>query len=204
MPAQPQCSGFVRHNMETMHLMKLLFLLAPILTYGQSIDTRLPVDSFSDSRFNIDVNGFHGKLKADTTYYDDGKIASIGHYAIDKKSITSGNQDGLWTKYYHNGQIKSQGNYAMYSALYYTSLTRTKRLEHSYKTGVWTYYYENGQTKAKGQYQIITQIANTGIPDQYRKTPVITDSWTFFNSDGTIVVEKTKLIGEIEHSPNGD
>ena len=203
-PVLRQALSVVHHNTETMNLMKLIFLLAPILTHGQSIDTGRLGDSCSDRRFNIDIIGIHGKLKSDTTYYNDGKIASIGHYAIDKKSITSGNQAGLWTKYYNNGQIRSRGNYEIYSALYYISATKTRRLDHSYKTGVWTYYYENGQTKAKGQYQIITQKANTGIPDQYKKIPAITDSWIFLNSDGSVAVDKTKLIAEIEHNPNCD
>jgi len=191
-----------------MKLLKFILLLTPILTFGQQKNTEsravFNVYDFSDSRFDIDSTGFHGINKTDTTYYTDGKIASIGHYAVDKNSRMSGNKFGLWTKYYHNGQIESQGNYDMYSLLYYQSSKKGRRIESSYKTGKWVYYYENGQIKAIGTYQTIISKANTGIDNQFQKSSLTTNDWKFFNSDGSKSNHKGKLIADIEYNPNCD
>ena len=52
-------------------------------------------EDFSDSRFEMDETGFHDKMKVDTTFFTDGKIAVIGHYAIDKSGRMSGKKVGL-------------------------------------------------------------------------------------------------------------
>jgi antitoxin component YwqK of YwqJK toxin-antitoxin module len=191
-----------------MQVLKFIFLLTPIVTLGQRNDTTvktiLNIYDFSDSRFDIDSNGFHGTTKEDTTYYTDGKIASIGHYAIARNSRMSGNKFGVFTKYYNNGQIKSQGSYAMQSLLFYLSPAKGLRLESSYKIGAWTYYYESGQIQAKGKYQIVTSKASTGIPNQYSKNSTTTDEWLFFNPDGSKAIDKQKLIAGIEWNPNCD
>jgi len=123
----------ISNNIDTMKLLKFILLLTPILTFGQQKNTDsstvFNVYDFSDSRFDIDSSGFHGINKTDTTYYTNGKIASIGHYAVDKNSRMSGNKFGLWTKYCHNGQIESQGNYDMYSLLYYQSPKKDEELK---------------------------------------------------------------------------
>ena len=198
----------INNNIETMKLLKFTLLFTPILTFGQQKNTEsktvFNVYDFSDSRFDIDSSGFHGIIKADTTYYTDGKIASIGHYAVDKKSRMSGNRFGLWTKYYHNGQIESQGNYDMYSLLYYQSPKKGRRIESSYKIGKSIYYYENGQVKAIGAYQIIISKANTGIDNQFHISSLTTSDWKFFNSDGSKSSDKDKIIADIEYNPNCD
>jgi hypothetical protein len=154
--------------------------------------------------FDIDSSGFHGNSKVDTNYYTDGKIASIGHYAVDKNSRMSGNRFGLCTKYYHNGQIESQGNYDMYSLLYSQSSNKGRRVEISYKVGEWIYYYENGQIKATGKYQTVISKANTDIGSLFHKSSSMTSDWKFFNPDGSKSNDKEKLIAEIEHNPNCD
>lgn len=87
-----------------MHLLRFLLLLIPTWTFGQQDNeksqTSFNIYDLSDSRFDIDSNGFHGVNKADTNYYTDKKIASIGHYAVDKNLGISGNKFGLLTKYY--------------------------------------------------------------------------------------------------------
>lgn len=190
-----------------MRLLKFL-LLIPVLTFGQhnneKSQTFFNIYDFSDSRFDIDSNGFKGTNKADTNYYTDKKIASIGHYAVAKNGRMSGNKFGLWTKYYHNGQIESEGNYDMYSLLYYQSPTKGRRLENSYKVGKWIYYYENGQLKATGTYQTIFQKANTGIDKQFFKLSVTSADWEFFNPDGNKSNDKEKIIADIEYNPNSD
>ena len=191
-----------------MQVLKLILLFIPVLTFGQSYDTsdttKFNIYDFSDSRFDVDSNGSHGSAEADTTYYTDGKIASIGFYAIAKNSRMSGNKFGLSTTYYHNGQIRSQGKYAMHSLLYYRSPTQGSRLENSYKIGEWTYYYESGQIEAKGKYQIILSKADTGVPNQVRKKSVTTNDWLFFNPDRSVPRDKNPLIALIEHSTNCD
>ena len=191
-----------------MHFLKLILLFIPTLSFGQQniteSNTVFNIHDFTDSRFDIDSNGFHGTNKADTNYYTDKKIASIGHYAIAKNSRRSGNKFGLWTKYYHNGQIESQGNYDMYSLLYYLSPEKGRRLESSYKVGKWIYYHENGQIKAEGTYQTIIKKANTGIDNQFYKLSVTTVDWMFFNADGSKSNDKDKIIGDIEYNPNCD
>ncbi|MFL5809139.1 MAG: hypothetical protein ACJ749_06420 [Flavisolibacter sp.] len=105
-------------------------------------------EDYSESRFTINEEGFQGELKADTTYYTDGKIASIKFYAIDKKLKVSGNKAGLSINYYHNGQIESKGCYDMFSARYGAGKGE-RRLETSFKVGLWGYFYENGHLKQK-------------------------------------------------------
>lgn len=158
-------------------------------------------DAFINSRFDINEDGFYGQVKADTIFYTNGKIAAIGHFAIDRKHRMSGNKAGLWIEYYHNGQVKSKGTYAMYSLLY-ASLTTTRRLETSYKIGQWEYYYESGQLQAKGEYEIKTELANTGVANQFRKSPVTTTQWLFFNEDGSVARDKQKIIRNIEYVPH--
>lgn len=191
-----------------MRFLEFILLLTPVLTFGQQnktgSKTAFNIHDFSDSRFDIDSNGFKGDIKADTNYYTDNKIASIGHYAITKNSRMSGNKFGIWTNYYHNGQIESQGTYNMYSLLYYQSPQNAQRLESSYKIGKWNYYYENGKIKATGIYKTIISKANTGIDTQFHRTSVTTDNWVFLNFDGSKSTDKNKLISEIEHNPNCD
>jgi antitoxin component YwqK of YwqJK toxin-antitoxin module len=158
-------------------------------------------DAFINSRFDINEDGFYGQVRADTNFYTDGKIAAIGHFAVDRNNRMSGTKVGLWIEYYHNGQIRSKGTYAMYSLLY-ASLTTTKRLETSYKIGQWEYYYENGQLKAKGEYEIRTLPARTGVANQFHKTPIATGHWLFFNEDGSVSKDKQKIIGDIEYVPH--
>lgn len=183
-------------------------ILIPAFAFGQQNNyeskVSFNIDDFSGSRFDIDSSGFHGVTKEDTTYYTDGKIASIGHYAVAKNSRTSGNKFGLWTKYYPNGQIESQGNYEMYSLLYYHSPIKRQRIEYSYKVGKWVYYYENGQTKAAGIYHIVNSKANKGIDNQFYKSALTTTDWKFFNPDGSSSNNKEQLIMDIEYSPNCD
>jgi antitoxin component YwqK of YwqJK toxin-antitoxin module len=192
----------------TMRILKFITLLIPILTFGQDQNTKpkspFNISNFSDSRFEIDSNGFHGIIQADTSYYTDKKIASIGHYAIDRNLRMSGNKFGLWTAYYHNGQIKSHGNYAMCSLLYSLSLKNGVRLEHSYKIGKWIYYYENGQVKAMGTYKNILTKAKTGIDNQFHKSSLTTTDWKFFNLDGSKSKDNDKIIRDIEYDPNCD
>src|SRR5262245_39941268 len=120
-----------------MRFLRFILLLIPTTTFGQQHDTdsknNFNIRDFSDSRFDIDSSGFHGVTKADTTYYTDGKIASIAQYAVAKNLRTSGNKFGLWTRYYINGQIESQGNYDMYSLLYCQGSIKRRRIEFSYK-----------------------------------------------------------------------
>ncbi|MEO6232223.1 MAG: hypothetical protein ABJB11_00660 [Ferruginibacter sp.] len=191
-----------------MYLLRFIILLIPTLTVGQTTDkdskTYINIYDFSDSRFDIDSNGFHGITKVDTIYYSDKKIAAIGYYAVTKNSRMSGNKFGLWTKYYHNGQMESQGNYDMYSLLYYESPKKGRRIENSYKIGSWIYYFENGQIKATGTYQTIIMREDTGIDNQFSKSTVTTTDWKFFNSEGNISNQKEKIIAEIEHNINSD
>ena len=191
-----------------MHYLKLTLLFIPVLSFGQqkiTVSNKVfNIYDFTDSRFDIDSNGFHGTNKADTNYYTDKKIASIGYYAIDRNLRMSGNKFGLWTKYYHNGQIESQGNYSMYSLLYYQSPTKGRRLENSYKVGKWIYHYESGQIKATGTYQTSIKKANTGIDNQFYKSSVTTADWKFFNPDGSKASDKEKIIKDIEYNPNCD
>ncbi len=191
-----------------MRFLKFILIVIPIIAFGQQGDTDsktiLNIYDFSNSRFDIDSNGFKGVFKVDTNYYSDKKIAVIGHYAITKSSEISGNKFGLWTTYYHNGQIKSQGAYDMYSLLYLQSTKKGRRIEHSYKVGKWTYYYENGQIKATGIYQTIIKKANTGIDGQFYKLSNTTSDWKFFNSDGYKSNNKEKIIVDIESNPNCD
>ena len=207
-PVLRQALNVVRHNIETMYLLKFILLLTPISVFGQhnngELQTHFNIYDFSDSRFDIDSNGFHGITKTDTNYYTDKKIASIGHYAVAKNSRVSGNKYCLWTKYYHNGQIESQGNYDMYSLLYYQSPKKVRRVETSYKVGKWVYYCENGQIKATGTYQTIITKANTGIDKQFYKSSVTTSDWKFFNPDGSKSNDKDKIIADIEYNPNCD
>ena len=192
----------------TMRLLKFILVLIPILTFGQdeNIKSKSPFNiyNFSDSRFEIDSNGFHGINQADTNHYTDKKIASITNYAIARNSRMSGNKFGLCTAYYHNGQIKSQGNYDMYSLLYYQSLKKGVRLESSYKIGKWIYYYENGQVKATGTYKTVLTKAKTGIDNQFHKSSLITTDWKFFNLDGSKLNDNDKIIKYIEYDPNCD
>jgi len=191
----------------TMYLLKIIIAFTPILTFGQQKSETKSVFNiydFSDSRFDIDSNGFHGCSKADTTYYSDGKIAFIGHYAMTKNSGMSGNKFGLSITYYHNGQIKSQGNCDMYSLLYYQSPTKGRRIEHSYKVGEWIYYYDNGQIKAIGKYQIVLSKSNTGIDNQFYKLSKFSSDWNFFNPDGCKSNDIDKIITDIVHNPNCD
>jgi antitoxin component YwqK of YwqJK toxin-antitoxin module len=189
-------------------LLRFFLLLIPTLTFGQHNNEKskasFNIYDFSDSRFDIDSNGFNGINKADTNYYSDKKIASIGHYAVAKNSRTSGIKFGLWTKYYHNGQIESQGNYDMYSLLYYESPKKGRRIESSYKVGKWVYYYENGKIKATGTYQTIIAKANTGIDNQFHKSSVTTVDWKFFNPNGSKSNDKGRIIADIEYNPNCD
>ena len=159
-------------------------------------------NDFTNSRFDINENGFYGRTKAYRQFYTDGKVAAIIHYAIDKKNVLSGNKAGLSKEYYHNGQLRSKGNYAMYSLLYASGITTTRRLETSFKTGLWEYYYENGQIKAKGEYEIKTLSASTGVNNQFKKQPFITNQWLFYNEDGSIAEDKQQIIRDIEHDPN--
>ena len=191
-----------------MYILRSILLLIPTLTFGQhsnkNFQTSFNIYDFSDSRFDIDSNGFHGANKADTNYYTDKIIATVGYYAVAKNGRMSGNKLGLWKKYYHNGQMESQGNYDMYSLLYYQSPIKGRRLESSYKVGKWVYYYENGQIKATGTYQTIITKANTGIGNQFYKSSVTTTNWMFFNPDGSNSNEKDKIIADIEYNPNCD
>jgi hypothetical protein len=190
-----------------MQILKLILLFIPISSFGQTNETEIlsnwNIQDFSNSRFEIDINGFHGKKKSDTTHYTDGKIAAIGFYAVDKNCRISGNKIGYWTSYYPNGQVSAQGIYDMYSLLYYVG-KKGRRLETSYKVGTWTYYYENGQIKAKGEYQIALLPANTGINGQASRISTTTDRWLFLNTDGCKATNIEHLIAEIEHKPNCD
>lgn len=197
----------VRHIFEIMNNLKFILILTPILTFGQQKSESKSVFNiydFSDSRFDIDSNGFHGCSKADTTYYTDGKIASISNYAVNKNLRRSGNKFGLSTTYYDNGQIESQGNYDMYSLLFYQSPTKGLRLERSYKVGEWIYYYENGQIKATGKYQIVLSKADTGIDNQFYKLSKLSGDWKFFNPYGCESNDIDKIITDIVHNPNCD
>ena len=180
----------------------------PVLTFGQQNNadskTGFDIHNFSDSRFDIDSNGFKGTIKADTNYYADRKIASIGHYAVAKNLRMSGNKFGPWINYYHNGQIKSHGAYGMYSLLYYQTPIKGLRIESSYKVGEWTYYYENGKIKATGTYQTIAKKADTGIVGQFSKCSVTTADWKFFNPDGSKSNHKERIIADIEYNLNCD
>jgi antitoxin component YwqK of YwqJK toxin-antitoxin module len=158
-------------------------------------------EDYSDSRFKINEEGFQGELKADTTYYTDGKIATIKCYAIDKKLRVSGNKAGLCINYYHNGQIESQGYYDMFSARY-GAAKGERRLETSYKVGLWEYFYENGQLKAKGQYQVTSVPISTGVPNQFGRRSNITDAWVFYNEDGTVASDKKNIIRDMQYNPN--
>jgi antitoxin component YwqK of YwqJK toxin-antitoxin module len=76
---------------------------------------------------------FDGKVKALTTYSENGKVAKTIMYHRDGKKNGEGTyidkkKDGLWVYYGINGMKISEENY-------------TKGI----KTGVWKYYYENGR-----------------------------------------------------------
>jgi hypothetical protein len=87
----------VSHNSLAMEVLKFAFMLIlPVLTFGQNnytfTTTNFKIYDLSDSRFDIDSNGFHGEADPDTTYYTNGKIASIYFYAISKNHKMSGMQ----------------------------------------------------------------------------------------------------------------
>lgn len=171
------------------------------MTFGQSRTLEKNQYPRSESRFEINNNGFFGKTELDTIFYADKKIAEISTYAVDKNSKMSGNNFGISTTYFTNGQIKSLGKYGMCSTLYRGG-TNGIRLEFSYKVEEWIYYYENGQIKAKGKYKVVDSAVDTGVPNQVRQHSIHSDNWTFFNPDGSIATDKLKLITEIEHRPN--
>jgi hypothetical protein len=184
-----------------MHILKLILLFTPVITFGQNTTPEKEKHSRSESRFEIDNSGFFGKTELDTTYYFDNQIAEISTYAVDRNSKMSGNKFGISTTFFTNGKIKSQGKYEICSTLY-RGLTNGIRLEFSYKVDEWIYYYENGQVKAKGKYKVVDSGVDTGIPDQVKKHSIHADNWTYFNADGSIAKDNLKLITEIEHNPN--
>jgi hypothetical protein len=158
-------------------------------------------EDYSNSRFKINEEGFQGELKADTTYYTDGKIAAIKFYAVDKKLNVSGNKAGLSVSYFHNGQIKFRGYYDMFSTRY-GAPKGERRLETSYKVGLWEYFYENGQLRAKGHYLITSAPISTGVPNQFGKRSNITNDWEFYNEDGTVAIDKKNIIRDMGYNPN--
>ncbi len=103
----------------------------------------------------------------------------------------------MWTEFYENGTVKSVGNYDIqYLLVSYSS--NTGIIYNEYKTGEWVYYYENAQVKAKGRYKIVRTPVSTGVENQFTKSPVITEDWGFYNSDGKPLSNKKALIGEVE------
>jgi antitoxin component YwqK of YwqJK toxin-antitoxin module len=187
------------------HVIFILFLL-PLIAVGQSrkkAKEKAREDSLWQltvkmmDRYNLDSNGYHNQLTADTIFYDNKKIKAIGSFAVDRNDKKEDYKVGKWMEHYGNGQIKSIGEYQL--AFVFVCRSAMPGLAYySYKIGNWTYYYDNGQIMATGKYDLTTQKVFTGIADQYAKKPIVTDSWQLYNNNGQAITDRQKLIIEIE------
>ena len=101
------------------------------------------------------------------TYYDNGKLESIGNVISQKKRLKTGN----WKFYYQSGQLKANGTYDI-----------------DQKIGLWIEHHENGQLKSSGEYQAITLMSL-----QMKKKGV----WKHYYSNGQLksIGEYTRKIG---------
>lgn len=78
-----------------------------------------------------------------TTYYDNGKIKSVGRYY-------QGLPAGLWKWYYPGGQLKS---------IYSYGIVRINKEKYGDVVGTYQEYYESGQLKVDGLYNIVFDTA---------------------------------------------
>ena len=187
------------------HIIFIFFLL-PLIAPGQS-RKKAKQKAKSDSlwqmtvkwmdRYNLDSNGYHKQLSADTVFYDNKKIKAVGSFAIDRNNKKGNYKVGKWTEYYENGQIKSTGEYQM--AFVFACRSAVPDLAYyTYKIGDWTYYYNNGQVMATGRYDLTTQKVFTGIANQYAKKSVVTDAWLLYDTNGQTITDRQKIISELE------
>ena len=126
--------------------MKLIFayILLPVLSYGQPIDT-VGIHDLDEDRGGIFYKS--GKLftGVGVKYYYNGQKSQEENYKDGKK-------EGRWTEYYESGLKKEEGNrIAEYD---YSDSTNFPlgRLLYLHSNGLHTKWYENGQKEEEGNY----------------------------------------------------
>jgi hypothetical protein len=105
---------------------------------------------------------------------------------------------GYWHAFYENGQLKSSGSYKL-DTFIQCCYDGPCDWYYSYKHGEWKYYYDNGKLKAKGTYQIIKKQEDTSCQDGDQiNFGTVTDSWQFYDREGTQITPNKNDIAEIE------
>lgn len=153
------------------------------------------INVFKDQFYRIDSSRWF-YIYTDTLTDSLGNY-SIGNFILEPFGDFDGRQIGYWTQYYSNDSIMSVGNYGIGAITWCQSVGPTIS-GYSFKIGEWQYYYLNGKLKAKGVYDIVTKEFRNNCGGDASFVSKTNEKWLMFDESGGRLVDREKLITEIE------